>query len=58
MKFNVVGSNPIILRKGDGLYTIVYAAPPEWKIITKENLTYEEALALPYVSDSMMRLVK
>ena len=58
MKFDVVGSNPIIMKQEDGLYTVIYALPPAWKIEKKVNLTYQEAAALPYVTDYMMRFVK
>lgn len=57
-KFDVVGSNPIIFSEGNGLYTVIYALPPAWKIEKKVNLTYDEALKLPYVTEIMLQLVK
>ncbi|MBQ8189831.1 MAG: hypothetical protein IJZ44_08645 [Lachnospiraceae bacterium] len=57
-KFDVVGSNPIIISEGNGLYTVVYALPPAWKIETKVGLTYKEALKIPYVTETMLRFVK
>ena len=57
-KYDVVGSNPIIFREGNGLYTVIYALPPAWKIEKKVNLTYEQLKALPYVTDFMLQFLK
>lgn len=57
-KYDVVGSNPIIISEGNGLYTVIYALPPAWKIETKVGLTYQEASKLPYVTDYMMQFLK
>ena len=57
-KFDVVGSNPIIISEGNRLYTVIYALPPAWKIEKKVGLTYEEALKIPYVTEIMLQLVK
>ena len=57
-KYDVVGSNPIIISEGNGLYTVIYALPPAWKIEKKVNLTYEEAVKMPYVTDYMMQFLK
>ena len=58
MKYDVVGSNPIIISEGNGLYTVIYALPPKWKIEKKVNLTYKEVAKLPFVTDYMMKFVK
>lgn len=57
-KYDVVGSNPIIFSEGNGLYTVIYALPPAWKIEKKIGLTYEQLKALPYVTDFMLQFLK
>lgn len=58
MRFNVIVNNPTIMKQENGLYTVIYAELPEGKIEKKENLTYEDAAALPYVQEFMLQLVK
>ena len=57
-KYDIVGSNPIIISEGNGLYTVVYALPPAWKIEKKVGLTYEQLKALPYVTNFMLQFLK
>ena len=57
MKFDVVLSKPIVTKQKNGLYTVIVALPPEWKVEKHENLTYEDALALPYISEIALALL-
>lgn len=59
MHFNVIAGNPMITRQDNGKYLVIHADPlNNWEITKYENLSYEEALKLPFVNESLLALVK
>ena len=50
---------PILVRQKNGKYLIIHADPANnWKITKYEDLNFEEAVKLPFVSEVALALVK
>lgn len=59
MKFGVILGTPIITRQENGKYLVIHAdSLNNWKITKYEDLTYDEALELPFVNELALALVK
>lgn len=58
MQFNVVVGNPMLTKHTDGTYQVIYAEPINGKIKNYENLTYQEALELPFVKKEDLKYLK
>ena len=55
MKFDICCTNEMIIWKENGLFTVLITLPPDWSIQKLENLTYEEVLKLPNITEEKIK---